>query len=148
MLLALRDLLLDPEGPIVRVDLGVPPSELGWLQPFAFIFTLLSLIVFGIHRRRVRTLGYAAGGLRSFALGAALGNAALGLGSILTPDRPCVESIQDLEDKTVADELGDGRDPPPQNRLSPFELGRLKATPMIPNSTVEPPATKPDPAAI
>ncbi len=128
MLLALRYLLLDPAGPIVQVDLGVAPSEFGWLQPFAVVFTLLSLIVFAIHRRRVRTLGYAAGGLRSFALGAAIGNAALGLGSILTPDRPCPESIQKLEDEGVEDELGDGRDPPQHSHPSPFELGRLEAT--------------------
>ena len=106
--------LLGPDGPVVRVDLGAPPEAgAGWLQPVAVALLLLSLATVVLQRRRARALDIdGLSGLRAFTLGAAVGNALLDLGGMLTPDRPNAESIQDIEEEPVDDAQGDGRTPP------------------------------------
>ncbi len=113
--------LFDPTGPTVRVDLGPPPEAgVGWLQPIALGLLLLSLLTFVIQRRRSRAAGgQGLVGLRSFTLGAAVGNALLDIGGMLTPDRPSAESIQNLEEEPEDDALGDGRRPPSAD-LGPY----------------------------
>ncbi len=114
MLIAALTWLFDPTGPTVRVDLGTPPEAgAGWLQPIAIGLLLLSLLTVVLHRRRARAHGGPGlVGLRSFTLGAAVGNALLDFGGMLTPDRPSAESIQNIEEEPVDDALGDGRRPP------------------------------------
>lgn len=121
MLIAALTWLFDPAGPTVRVDLGMPPEAgAGWLQPIAIGLLLLSLLTVAIHRRRARARGgQGLVGLRSFTLGAAVGNALLDFGGMLTPDRPSAESIQNIEEEPVDDALGDGRRPPHEEELAP-----------------------------
>lgn len=113
MLVAITTWLFDPQGPVVVNDLSMPPEAgSGWLQPIALGLLLVSIVTTMIQRRRMRKLGVdGVVGLRTFALGAAVGNALLDLGSVLTPDRPAAESIRDLEEGVVVDDLGDGRPP-------------------------------------
>jgi len=114
VLMAALTWLFDPAGPTIRVDLGLPPEAgAGWLQPIALGLLLVSLLTVVIRRRRARAAGGGAlVGLRSFTLGAAVGNALLDFGGMLTPDRPAAESIQNIEEEPVDDALGDGRRPP------------------------------------
>jgi hypothetical protein len=100
-----------PRQTVVEVDLPLPPEAgVGWLQPLAVIVLLVCVVAMLRHRTRMRKHGLS--GLRSFALGAAVGNALLDLGAILMPNRPAAVCIQRLEEEPVVDEAGDGRDPP------------------------------------
>jgi hypothetical protein len=102
---------LDPTGPSVELDLPPPPEAgVGWLQPLAVLVLLLSVVVVLRRRRRLRKLGI--GGLRSFALGAAVGNVLMDIGALLMPNRPAAVSIQRIEEDVDVDDAGDGRDPP------------------------------------
>ncbi len=97
--------------PQVSVDL--PPAAetgVGWLQPIALIVLLISVAAILRHRRRLRKHGI--GGLRSFALGAAVGNVLMDLGAILMPNRPAAVSMENLEQHVEKDGYADGRDPP------------------------------------
>jgi hypothetical protein len=97
--------------PEVSVDLPPPPEAgVGWLQPLAVVVLVLSVILVIRHRRRVRKHGIT--GLRSLALGAAVGNVLMDIGAILMPNRPAAVSVQELEAHVEEDAVGDGRGPP------------------------------------
>jgi len=131
VLIAALTWLVDPTGPIVRVDLGAPPETgVGWLQPIALGLLLMSILAVVLKRRRDRATGQTGmSGMRSFAFGAAIGNVFLDIGGLLTPDRPSAESIQNLEEEPVDDALGDGRAPPDPEflHLADLRRGRVEA---------------------
>ncbi|MCB9702279.1 MAG: hypothetical protein H6711_10320 [Myxococcales bacterium] len=108
MLLTLLSALVGPQGPTVDVDLPPPPEAgAGVLQGVALLILIFAIAALVRHRRRMRAQGI--GGLRSFALGAAVGNALFDLSAVLTPDRPAASSIKELEEAPIDDAIGDGR---------------------------------------
>ena len=106
MLTAATLWLLDPSGPTVTLDLPPPPEAgAGWLSPLAFLLMLASVVL--IVRQRRRLLAKGASGLRTLALGAALSNAVLDLGSTLMPNRPVAEWIMKLEEALAVDDISE-----------------------------------------
>lgn len=85
------------------------PPEVAIGAPSALVFALLLLsawVAFRVHRH-ARRHGTPAG-LRSIAMGAALGNALLDFGAMFMPNRAPAEVLRDLEEHTEVDAAGDG----------------------------------------
>ena len=127
--------------PSVSVDLPpAPETGVGWLQPIAVLVLVISVAAILRHRRRLREHGI--GGLRSFALGAAVGNALMDLGSILMPNRPAAVSVESLEQHVEKDGYADGRDPPARAGASAGATRSSRRMPAAPTSAA--PRSAPD----
>lgn len=100
----------DPRPPVVRMDEPIPPEAgAGALQPIALALLILSIYAVWRQRRRAKKLGLT--GMRSFAVGAAVGNVLMDINALLMPDRPDAAVMASLEEEVVADAFGDGRRP-------------------------------------